>query len=183
MNRTITLENGVVCVMKKYRRARCLRIIVHKDGSVSLTLPFFVSYREGIAFLESRADWIREKRLAFALQPEDILLGGSREEYAAYAAEALALIQKRLEYFRGEYGVQWSRVSVRNQKTRWGSCSRQGALSFNYRLLFLPPHLRDYVVVHELCHLKAFNHSLKFWALVARAFPDYKKIRQELHLL
>jgi len=74
-------------------------------------------------------------------------------------------------------------VSIRNQKTRWGSCSRQKNLSFSYRLFLLPPRFCDYVIVHELCHLKEMNHSPKFWALVARTFPDYKKLRREMKAL
>ncbi len=182
MHRSVMLQNGVVCVMKKYRRARCLRIIVHADGGVSLTLPFFVSYAEGVAFLESKSDWIQEKRLVCIGRPEHLFSRGSEAEYRQYAAEALTLLYDRLEYFGRAYGVTWARVTIRNQKTRWGSCSRQGNLSFNYRLLFLPPRLRDYVVVHELCHLKEFNHSPKFWTLVAQTFPDYRSLRQELHL-
>ena len=72
------------------------------------------------------------------------------------------------------------RVSVRNQKSRWGSCSKSGTLSFHYRLMFLPEQVRDYVLVHELCHVKEMNHSQRFWQLVARTMPDYKQLRKSL---
>ena len=183
MKKETLLSNGIACTVKKHRRARRLRITIHRDGSVLLTLPFFVSYKSGIAFLESKAEWIREKSEKYLNDPENILLKGSKNEYAERSSEARALIEKRLEYFGKLYDVTWNRVSIRNQKTRWGSCSRKKDLSFNYRLLYLPGHLRDYVIVHELCHLREFNHSKKFWELVGAAFPDYQKLRHELHLL
>lgn len=182
MKKDIVLRNGIPCSMRKYRRARCLRITVHRDGSVALALPFFVAYRQGIEFLEGKAEWIREKIEVLAKRPEHLLFRGSAEEYQERKAEALALIGERLAHFQELYGVRWNRVSIRNQKTRWGSCSRRGDLSFNYRLIFLSSRLCDYVVVHELCHLREFNHSLRFWTLVAQAFPDYEKLRTELHL-
>lgn len=183
MKKKIILDDGIVCEMRRYRRSKCLRIIVRGDGSVLLTLPFFVSYRVGEVFLRSKEEWIKKHRVVFSKRSENILLQGGQEEYKKYFARAYELINERLEYFGRKYGVKWGNVTIRNQKTRWGSCSRKGNLSFHYRLLFLPAHLRDYVVVHELCHLREFNHSPKFWALVAETFPDYPKLRHELHLL
>ncbi|NBS67881.1 M48 family peptidase [bacterium] len=70
--------------------------------------------------------------------------------------------------------------AVPTGRTRWGSCSKRGNLNFNYRILFLPPHLADYLIVHELCHLKEFNHSPRFWALVAQGCPNYHACKKEL---
>jgi predicted metal-dependent hydrolase len=183
MPEMIDLGEGVHCVLRKHRGARHIRLAVHRDGRVILTLPFFVSYKRGRVFLESKVEWIREKVKNFAAQPQQLLYRGGAKEYTASRAQALQLIEERLEYFKHIYPAQWKRVSIRNQKTRWGSCSRAGNLSFNYRLLLLPPHLRDYIIVHELCHLVEMNHSQHFWALVARTFPDYKNLRKELRLL
>lgn len=131
----------------------------------------------------SKTGWIREKMNALTLRPETILLRGSVEEYYAARVAARKLIEERLAYFQKFYAVSWKQVNIRNQKTRWGSCSRGGNLSFNYRLLFLPPHLSDYVIVHELCHLREFNHSPKFWSLVDLTFSDSRALRRELRLL
>ncbi len=93
---------------------------------------------------------------------------------------ARALVLERLEHFKTIYPYPYNRVSIKNQVSRWGSCSEKGNLNFNYRIVHLPPHLADYVIVHELCHLWEFNHSQKFWDLVAVAVPDYKAHREEL---
>ncbi|MFZ2187161.1 MAG: M48 family metallopeptidase [Candidatus Moraniibacteriota bacterium] len=184
MGEKVILENGgIACVVKKNRRARRVRLAVHRDGSVTLTLPFFVSYKKGRIFFESKMDWVRAQVDKFASQPQQLLCRGSVKEYRASCVAAKKLIGERLAYFQPAYPVTWKRVSVRNQKTRWGSCSRSGNLSFNYRLLLLPAHLCDYVIVHELCHLVEMNHSPRFWALVARTFPDYRELRRELKLL
>lgn len=148
-----------------------------------MSLPFFVPYRIGEVFLRSREAWIKERLATLPDDPDDLLLRGSEEEYRERSEEARILIERRLAYFQPLYGVIWQRISVRNQKTRWGSCSRGGNLSFNYRLVHLPERLSDYVIVHELCHLLAFDHSPRFWALVERTFPDYRELRSMLRLL
>jgi predicted metal-dependent hydrolase len=103
--------------------------------------------------------------------------------YKAHQAAARAMIHARLHHWNQYYGFEWNRVAIRNQKTCWGSCSALKNLNFSYRLLFLPPHIADYIVVHELCHLEQLNHSKDFWALVAQTIPDYKKHIQELRAI
>ena len=100
--------------------------------------------------------------------------------YHTHRARALRFIRDKVRLWNTQYQFSYSRVTVRNQSTRWGSCSSQGTLSFHYRLLFLPEHLTDYVIVHELCHLRHMNHSLRFWREVARTIPDYRRRRHEL---
>jgi hypothetical protein len=89
-------------------------------------------------------------------------------------------VHARLAYFNVHYKLSLRKVFIKNLKSRWGSCSSRGNLNFNYKILFLPPHLADYIVVHELCHLKHFNHSQDFWALVAETTPHYKPLRAML---
>ena len=93
---------------------------------------------------------------------------------------ARGLVNARIEHWNAYYGFPVGRVSIRDQKTRWGSCSKKGNLNFNYRVAHLPPVLVDYIVVHELCHLREFNHSKQFWALVRETVPDYVARRQAL---
>ena len=107
---------------------------------------------------------------------------GSKSEYLKYKVQALDLVKNKLEHFNQFYNFKYNKVTVRNQSTRWGSCSKSGNINFNYKLALLPESLVDYVVVHELCHLGEFNHSKNFWDLVARTVPDYKERRQELRI-
>jgi hypothetical protein len=93
--------------------------------------------------------------------------------YVLHKETARTLLRARLEYFNQHYKHAYSRVAIRDQRRCWGSCSSKGNLNFSYKLLFLPPCLRDYVVVHELCHLRVLNHSTDFWMLVAEVMPDY----------
>lgn len=101
--------------------------------------------------------------------------------YRAAVREARRDVAERLVRLNREYGYKIGKVAIRKQKSRWGSCSQKGNLNFNVRIVFLPDHLRDYVIVHELCHLGEFNHSKVFWDLVARTVPDWKTRRKELH--
>lgn len=95
--------------------------------------------------------------------------------YLACKARAKKLINERLRHFNQHYRFTFARVAVKDLRSRWGSCSAQKNLNFHYKLLFLPVELLDYVVVHELCHLVEMNHGHKFWGLVEKTIPDYKK--------
>lgn len=100
--------------------------------------------------------------------------------YKKYRERARVLVHQRLEHFNTFYGFTYHRVSIRNQKTRWGSCSNKGNLNFSYRIVFLEPEAQDYIIIHELCHLKEFNHSKAFWDLVAQQSPNCEKWHIEL---
>lgn len=93
---------------------------------------------------------------------------------------ARALVHARLTYFNQFYQCEYKKVFIKNQKTRWGSCSSAGNLNFSYRIIFLSPEAQDYLIVHELCHLKEFNHSERFWKLVAQQIPNYKTLHKNL---
>lgn len=97
-----------------------------------------------------------------------------------YRSAARTMFEQRCAYYRQYTGGRYTSVTIRDQKTRWGSCSSRGTLSFNYRLIFAPPAVLDYVVVHELCHLTHMNHSKEFWNLVGTVMPDYKTHRKWL---
>ena len=96
------------------------------------------------------------------------------EEIRALADQALRVIPGRVARFAPVVGVKYGRITIRNQRTRWGSCSAKGNLNFNCLLMLAPPEVLDYVIVHELCHRKEMNHSPRFWAEVAKVIPDYK---------
>ncbi len=108
----------------------------------------------------------------------------SRKLYIANKEAARALVTERVQHFMAYYGpkhgIAVGKIAIRNQKSRWGSCSRTGNLNFNYKLVFLPPDQRDYVIVHEICHIKEFNHGQGFWALVGETIPGYKELRKKL---
>ena len=103
-----------------------------------------------------------------------------RTRYLAHREAARALVHELLARHNAHYKHAVRRVFIKDHRARWGSCSQRGNLNFNYRILFLPPHLQAYVVVHELCHLQHFNHSPAFWASVAQAVPGYAQCRKEL---
>ena len=103
--------------------------------------------------------------------------------YKENKEKARKVILERLNYFSPLCEVEYKRLAIRDTKRNWGSCSSLGNLNFNYKLLFLPACLRDYVVVHELCHLKELNHSPKFWLEVEKVMPDYRFFRQHLRII
>ncbi len=102
------------------------------------------------------------------------------QKYLKHKEDARFLVEKRIIEFNKFYNFSYKKISIRNQRTRWGSCSKNGNLSFNYKIALLSPKMADYIIVHELCHLGEFNHSRNFWSLVEKTIPDYKEIRQAL---
>jgi predicted metal-dependent hydrolase len=159
-------------------RARRLRIVVRPGGEVEATLPLGMPRAMLDRFLANKSAWIagavnRMKKVA----PKVAL---PRVQYKAVRKQAETFVRQRTRELNQIYGFEYRRITIRNQRTRWGSCSRKGNLSFNYRIILLPPELADYVIVHELCHLQEMNHSKNFWVLVAKVVPNPKKVRRAL---
>jgi predicted metal-dependent hydrolase len=108
-----------------------------------------------------------------------VLPRASAAEFKKHTAEALLFVRERITVLNAPYAFKFSKIVIRNQKTLWGSCSKQGVLSFNYRLLFLPSLLQDYIIIHELCHLSQMNHSARFWNMVSLTVPNPKQVRRQ----
>lgn len=169
---TITISRNV--------RSRAIRIAVYPDQRVRVTAPVWFSDRAVQSFIASKHAWITAALAKFAAMTGATVIPSSTKTYKANRAAALQLITERVNFFKTQYNVTPARIMVRDQRSRWGSCSKKGSLSFNYKVLFLPTELQDYIIVHELCHLREFNHSPRFWALVAKAVPGYKAVRKRL---
>jgi predicted metal-dependent hydrolase len=107
-------------------------------------------------------------------------IAGSDADYAEHRSRARTFAEKRLREINVRYGFSYNRVTIKNQKTRWGSCSQKQNINIHYRVVHLRPELADYVLTHELCHLKEMNHSRAFWKLVAETMPHYQELRAEL---
>ena len=162
-------------------------IRVTDEGTVRITVPRWGSKREGEAFAERERAWIdkqqrriEEQRLRRAMHPDaaGAKVGGpNASELRALRDRAKRELPPRLLELAARYGLTVSRVSIRNQRSRWGSCSRSGHICLNWRLVTMPDGVRDYVLIHELMHLKRMDHSPKFWKLVAAACPGYKEAR------
>ena len=105
------------------------------------------------------------------------------KHYVENKEVARELVLARLAVFNRHYSLKWNRVAIRNQRRCWGSCTSLKNLNFNYKIIFLPPHLQDYIIVHELCHLKELNHGQNFWNLVAETVPDYKQRIAEVKVI
>lgn len=179
----ITLKNKKISyILKKNRRSRYMRLSVSPDASVRVSVPWGFDEAAVEKFLIEKAEWLLGK-LSFFKNKNSIVPSGDRKDYLKNKELARQIAETKLRYFNNFYGFDWKNVSIRNQKTRWGSCSGKGNLNFSYRIVYLGEEICDYIIVHELCHLREFNHSKKFWALVGKAVPDYKKIRKRLKAL
>ena len=104
-----------------------------------------------------------------------------RRHYKKHKELARALVSQKIAKYNAFYNFDFGKIAIRNQRSRWGSCSKKRNLNFNYRLAFIPEPLVDYVIVHELCHLGEFNHSKNFWNLVAQTIPNHADLRKQLH--
>ncbi|MGI5946124.1 MAG: M48 family metallopeptidase [Lachnospiraceae bacterium] len=159
---------------------KTLALEISRDGQLKVRAPYKVSREEIQNFVKSKESWIFKhlKRIEEikADQPEPL----SAEEIETLAQKALQVLPEKVENYARLMGVTYGRITIRNQKTRWGSCSSKGNLNFNCQLMRLPEELQDYVVVHELCHRKEMNHSPNFWNEVKNIMPDYQERRERL---
>lgn len=183
-------EGRIPCHIVRTRR-RSYGAVVTCEGRVEMRIPLRGSRKKAIEMAGQWKDWIEQK---VALQTErnkqkEALRDESRlrftpeqREYLEkkYRQAARDYIPGRAEYYANILGVSFDRVRIAEQKTRWGSCSGKGTLSFNWKLMLAPPQVLDYVIAHEVCHLKEMNHSKKFWAWVEFLMPSYREQRKWL---
>jgi predicted metal-dependent hydrolase len=166
--------------LKVNARARSIRLAVHPEKGLQVTLPKRVSKVMAEKFIVQKSEWI----LKYLERFKETLGNSSKKltvkEIKKYKEDARSLAAARLAHFNSFYNFSYNTVSIKAQKTRWGSCSRKKNLNFNYKIALLPLHLTDYIIVHELCHLAQMNHSAKFWTLVAQTIPDHTARRKEL---
>lgn len=171
-----------VTVIRSNRKT--VAIQVNSDLSVTVRAPRSASEKDIEEILKKKEAWI-SKHIEKIKKTKERLEAEStekltREKVIALAEEALKVIPERVEYFAKVIGVTYGKITIRNQKTRWGSCSSKGNLNFNCLLMLAPSEVLDYVVVHELCHRKQMNHSKAFWLEVEKVLPNYKEVRKWL---
>lgn len=155
-----------------------MRLTVREGGEVVVSVPIWFKNDVVHAFVQKHAAWVHRALEKIRRRPPSIALPTGRADYVKQKETALRLVASEVERCNKVYGFVYKRISVRNQKTCWGSCSAKGNLSFNYRLIYLPLELREYVVVHELCHLAVFGHGRDFWEQVGKAVPDWRERRK-----
>lgn len=155
---------------------RTVAIQIQPNGDLIVRAPRRMPTGAIDQFVASKRNWI-EKHLP---KQEALLPQFTEEELHALAQQARRVIPERAAYFAPLVGVTYGSITIRSQKTRWGSCSSVGNLNFNCLLMLIPEKVRDYVVVHELCHRKEMNHSPRFWEEVEKILPDYRESRRWL---
>lgn len=166
-------------VLKRSKR-KSISVEISREAKIIVRAPLKMSIKDIEAFLNSKSQWI-DKHLSYA---KDKLATMPRKLTEAEKNElrknAKILITKRVEYFAKLMGVEYKRISVKFQKTRFGSCSTKKNLNFNALIALMSPEILDYVIVHELSHLKEMNHSATFWHEVEKVIPNYKQKRKWL---
>lgn len=169
--------------IKTSDRAQRLRLAVYANGNVMVTKPASISESDVIKYVEFKKEWIERKlKFSYALPIPELRITSHRH-FLTHKDRAQHLVEAIAERWKRKLKVKYQRVVVKKFKTIWGSCSSKRNLSFNYKIMFLPSNLQDYLVVHELCHLKEMNHSPKFWKWVASVLPHYSELKKTIKYL
>jgi predicted metal-dependent hydrolase len=167
-------------VFVRHRRARRFVMRVLADGTVRVTLPRWAAKRDARAFVDANRDWVaeqRQRRLAVAQRPTNPLRPLVERWHRQKAERELPA---RLMALAHVHGIEVTRVSIRDQRSRWGSCSAHGTITLNWRLILVPEFVCEYVLLHELMHRRELNHSRRFWRLVAACCPRHLDARRWL---
>jgi len=168
-------------LFKQSERAKYIRVIVQSSSNIVVIVPKGISFQQAEEFVKSKKAWIKKHQSKLQLLEQN---------YTASAVDrrkAKALLQKRLNQLSREYSLPYNKLTIRNQKTRWGSCSCKNNISLNYKLVLLPEELLDYVLVHELVHTKIKNHGTRYWSkldsLIGYARTKDMRLKQYRFLL
>ncbi len=179
---TFVMSPNISYTLKRYKKSKSLKIKIRPDGEVVVTAPTRLpkSYIE--TFIQEQSGWITEKLNYLDSLPEPHIKT-QKGDYKKYKETARVIVHKHILNLNTHYGFAFKKVAIRDQKTRWGSCSSKKNLSFNYKIALIPEKFAQYIVAHELCHLKEMNHGPRFWKLVEETIPEYQKIQNELRKL
>lgn len=158
-------------------KRKSLALQISDDGHLIVRVPLRCTNKDIINFIERNAEWIdiHTEKVKKRNRELEQLSPFSKQDIDNMAQKAMEIIPQRVKYYAQLLGVTYGRITIRNQKTKWGSCSASGNLNFNCLLMSAPQEVLDSVIVHELCHRLYMNHSKDFYAAVYRTFPDYDK--------
>lgn len=173
-------ENIKIEIVRSNRKT--IAIEIKPNVTVLVRVPLFMKDSEIYKFVTEKESWIKEhlKKMEQRQKEQEKVQKLTMNEVEQLANLALTVIPEKVNYYARIMNVTYGRITIRNQKTRWGSCSEKGNLNFNCLLMLVPDEVIDYVVVHELCHLIEMNHSKAFWKQVEQVLPAYKGYRQWL---
>lgn len=181
MKKQIALnKRRVDYTLRLSKRAKRMRLAIYRDGAFVVTAPQSINQNIIEQFIIKKSQWVLDKLEHFKKFSGNNLLKKNGEDFSKHKKTALILAEERIKHFNNLYKLKFNKISIKNQKTRWGSCSSKDNLNFNCKIALLPQRLSDYIIVHELCHLGEFNHSQNFWNLVSKSIPDYLEIKKEL---
>ena len=183
MERSVTFyKETIPYSVRESKRAKYVRLTVYFDGSVVATKPAGVSERRIKRFIKQKAEWVLKKLERVRYSQPDIARTDD-EHFYFHKQRAYEVVKEKVEYWNTYLGFSYNTIYIRRQKTRWGSCSSKRNLSLNYKIVFLPEQLQDYIIVHELCHLKEMNHSNSFWNLMEAILPESRELNKKLKRL
>lgn len=157
---------------------KTIAIRITPEGQVEVRCPRRMKDADIRRFVEEKAAWVEKHLAARANRPVPEKF--TPEQIRLLALQAKQSLPPRAERYARQMGVHYGRIAIRSQHSRWGSCSGKGNLNFNCLLMLTPPEVRDYVIVHELCHLRQMNHSPQFWAEVEAVMPNYREPKKWL---
>ncbi|MBQ9984658.1 MAG: M48 family metallopeptidase [Lachnospiraceae bacterium] len=175
----LEIEELRLPVILERGKRKTLTLQVTQELQLWIKAPIRMPEREIVRFINQRIFWIYKhaKRMQ---KDSELRVCRSDKEIYELREKARMVLTGRTEFFAGKLGVTYNKIRIGSQRTRWGSCSSKGTISYNWKLILMPEAVRDYVVVHELCHLLEMNHSPQFWKVVEEIIPNYKEYRRWL---
>lgn len=180
MNTIVINNRSIEYTHRRLPRSRSIRLSIKSGGRMTVTAPVFFPQSKVEKFLIQQTDWILEKLKFYEQKAAVSIFPHGHKDFLLNKSKALKLVRENLAKLNAVYNFKYNKVTIRNQSSRWGSCSRDGNLNFNYKMVYLSQEVSEYIVAHELCHLKEMNHGPNFWRLVALTIPHWKTLRKQL---
>ena len=177
-SKTVELSKVGTVLLERSRRAKRISVSIRPFKGVRVAVPYGVSFEAAQLFAQSKASWIYKHRVKMEQLELRAKLLEADDPIDRQAARKFLV--ERLDYLANRYGFNYNRVFIRNQKTRWGSCSNKNNINLNMKLVRLPQELIDYTILHELVHTRVKNHGRQFWFLMDRLLGDARKIDKRL---